>query len=488
MSVVPVTNPEQWSTNYENASAEQQYELLLQAIAQPLSPDLVEEIDLGMLLIEMRDALVSHNLIDQAIQLIHTLQQRQPRVYAQEFAYLDDIVVKYYLYREEPDHARVALQQFMAAPAEDIDQTLSLLDYLKFYNQPDLAVDFCRTAYEPVAESSNVLPGTELELSDVVVHHRIQQAYEQMQAGQRLDIEAFQADMATFGFDDSPDWIQEISHDLNTDVCASPEFLTEFKRDRARAVRHLLTNFCRVMWEQKQVSFVCSGAIWETVFDFLERRQLPRKQLAQPDSYFTFTAKSLEEWTAQKIGGFLSMQQARGFALLWGLPYIYDWLLSKQLIRDAAYQTAIETVNRLKAQLTKDFPQLWQYDFVHRWQRPDSLSETEFADEVKRFASSLDQVTPLSSEPGTGIGLGVRQNLRQNLALLAERNYPSDEPDKLDDELYADESIERSPEPKTSSPAKLKPIKPQKTRKSPLQLAAELSPPRNKSANSKKKK
>ena len=53
-----------------------------------------------------------------------------------------------------------------------------------------------------------------------------------------------------------------------------------------------------------------------------------------------------------------------------------------------------------KPQIIKGFDQsLWQYDFVHRWPRPDCVSEEEFTAEVDHFRASITQSTPLSDEP-----------------------------------------------------------------------------------------
>ena len=45
---------------------------------------------------------------------------------------------------------------------------------------------------------------------------------------------------------------------------------------------------------------------------------------------------------------------------------------------------------------------LWKYDFVHRWQPPDSISAGDFAAEAEIFAASINNVKPLSEEPGEG--------------------------------------------------------------------------------------
>jgi hypothetical protein len=71
--------------------------------------------------------------------------------------------------------------------------------------------------------------------------------------------------------------------------------------------------------------------------------------------------------------------------------YIYDFLLSVGLISKQIYGKFINESKRLKgiviAQFTSD---LWKTEFVHTWQKPDSVSETEFLEEQKIFRKSIE--------------------------------------------------------------------------------------------------
>jgi hypothetical protein len=472
---VPI-DPEQWYAAYEAAPASQQYGMLLDIIDQPLSLELAEELDLGMTLVEMQDALMSHNLFDQAIALIRTLQTKQPELHQREFPFLDNLLVKYYLYHNQPDQVRAALSQFMAHPAEDIDQTLAVLDYLKFYDAADLAVELCRTAYSAVEASPNVVPGTEMELGSVILNAQIQQANQQVQAGQSVDWDTFLAEAVQYGFDDRKEWVDEIKHDLMTTIEAAPEFFAGFKRDRGRALRLLSSQFCQTMAE-KRMSFICSSAIWEAVVDFLESRRLPRKQLAHPNSYFAVSPIELDDYATHKIGGMLSLQQAVGVALLWGIPYVYDFLAARSIIRQEVQQGAIAAAQTLKEQLVDNFPQLWRYDFVHRWAPPDSGSSAEAELEARQFAASLATVTPLSNETGIHTTAALLDDFAQQLPpdLLrslgdGDLEFEQDDEDWMNAGLSDRPGLSDLPEQPP-----LKPIKPAKPRKSPLQLAAELS-------------
>jgi hypothetical protein len=89
--------------------------------------------------------------------------------------------------------------------------------------------------------------------------------------------------------------------------------------------------------------------------------------------------------------------------------------------QDALLQAAIAATNALKPQLIEGFEQrLWQYNFVHRWQRPHCISKAEFLAEAELFAASLQQSEPLSDEPVDDFPFSFGDNFldTKNLNLL----------------------------------------------------------------------
>jgi hypothetical protein len=467
-----VTDPEQWYTAYEAASVKQQYEMLLETLAQPLTPDFIEDIDLGMLLAIMRDALVDKNQLEKAVALIHALHQQQPELHQAEYPFLDNLLIEYFLYQSEPEQVREGLNQFLLNPVEDIDQTFITLDYLKLYDARDLAIELCQAAYEPIKNSPNAIRGTEMELSNVLLYDQMQTAYKQLQQGEAVNWEALTEMAVQYGFPKKAKWLAEIQHNLTVEVENNAAFLAQFKRDREAALRTLAVGFCRDMAEQKQVSFICSSAIWKAVTSFLEERQLPRKKFSQPESYFAFEQEELDRAVTQMIGGLLSMAQAVGVGLLWGVPYVYDFLLAKQIIPEVVHQQAIASSTALKAMFTESFPHRWRFDFVHRWQPPDSISPEEFEAEAAQFAASLEPVEPLSEEPGKGATFAAMvESLKQQLPPEIQESF--EQAFRQENDLEEEDEEEYVP-PIVRFREPIDDYKPPKKRKSFLQIAAEL--------------
>lgn len=95
-----LTNFDQWYDAYAAAAPSQQYALLQTAIAHPIPVEYAEESDFGMILVEMWDMLVSHNLVNESFALIDTLQQQQPELYQREFQYFANFLIRYHLFQQ----------------------------------------------------------------------------------------------------------------------------------------------------------------------------------------------------------------------------------------------------------------------------------------------------------------------------------------------------------------------------------------------------
>jgi hypothetical protein len=162
--------------------------------------------------------------------------------------------------------------------------------------------------------------------------------------------------------------------------------------------------FLKYMLDQKNMDFVCSEHIVDGVLEFLGQRKLRSQKSVSPDVYFGFSKKDLDPYLTHMIGGFLSTRQAEGVGILWGIAYVYDFLLSKDAISGSTHRSVIRSVNSLKADLMNAFQRsLWKYSFVHRWTPPDSVPDKYSAAESEMFSKTIEIKVPLGSEPPKGL-------------------------------------------------------------------------------------
>lgn len=467
---------DQWYDEYEAAAPSQQYALVKEAIAQPIPIEYAKEIDLGMILLEVFDLLVNHNQVDEVLALITTLQQQQPDLYQLEFQYFDTFLIKYHLFYNHIDAVSDTLIRFKTNPVQGIDQLIPALDDLQFYDATEPLIDLCQAVYHPVSTSRELIGGSEIEFGTILIIDQFERAYQRLQQGEPIDWQTLDPEVSQYGLETDAAIRAEVEHNLTTEVEGDSDFFQRFKDNRGSALRQLLLGFCRDMATHHQISFIGSRVIWELTLDFLESRELSKKQLAHPDKYFAIAQPALDRYVAQQIGGLLSSRQATGFAILWGIPYLYEFLQSRQIITEQTSQQAIADANALKPLLIKAFSShLWQYDFVHRWQCPHSIPEVEFAAEAEQFAASIKQSKPLSDQPVERPSWDAMLNQAAKKIAAKTNQQPSKNRPTAEEE---------SPPPIQST------WKPPKPRKSPLQAARHLpdTKPSSKSKQSNKKK
>ncbi|MEM9486593.1 MAG: hypothetical protein AAGA83_23205, partial [Cyanobacteria bacterium P01_F01_bin.116] len=330
------------------------------------------------------------------------------------------------------------------------------------------AVEISRAVYKPVATSRELLGGSADALGAVVIADLLEQAYGQIQQGQSVDWEAWEQDAKSFDFQGTSEVQQEIIQNLSGQVLDGPEIITLFQKQLDSVFPQLSLRFTIHMANQYQLSFVCGQAIWSAVMGALDERDLSKKQLSHPDRFFSIDAKELERYVVQLIGGFLSSRQSKGFATLWGIPHVYDFLRTAGVITDSVYESAIQVVTNHKKTLLGHWQgPLWRYSFIHRWGRPAYQSEAEFEAEAKRFVDTFNQSEPLSTEPSEEIDWDAK------FPDMVEKMAPKQQPS----------SVSKAP---AKSPAPAKPFKPAKSRKSPLKEVKALGK-KGKGAKKKKK-
>jgi hypothetical protein len=438
-----------------------------------LPPGYAKEVDFGFILVDVWGFLLNNNQIEEALAFIETLQQQQPEFYQAKFQYLDDFLVKYALFQEDEAAVRDATSRFKAHPVESIDPLMAVLDDLVFYQAIDPLDELCRAIYQPVATSNKLIGGSEIEISNLIIFNQFDQLHQRHRQGQTVDWQSLKAEGVKFGFLDKDSLWDEIQAHLTQPFTVDNNFEQQFKDDQGRILRHLLMEFCRTMRDRHSMSFVCSSLLWQAILDALDAQGTPKKQRQVPDGYFAMQQPKLDRYLGQQLGGFLSMRQSRGIAIVWGIPLLYEFLVELGILSERIARKAIAIVEKFKPQLIKGFaPTLWQYEFVHRWPRPDCVSEEEFTAEADHFRATITQSTPLSNKPTS----------KPFSQLWDTPAKPQNEPD----------TSAQASQPKNAAQPAATPAEPKrswkmpKPRKSPLQEAKDLS--KAKSNKSKQKK
>lgn len=377
------SSPDAWADAYEKASEFEQYHLFM-AIARQPEQLFADSLDLGDFAVGLLGQLEEHNLQEQVVELAATLQANWPDYYAREFPYFDFFLANRALYLGDAEALSGPLGRFTANPTADADYFVLLFSTLVAY-QHETAVPTGEKVFALLRDSKEVVDGTEYRFGLAVFADRLEKVW----AGE-MDWRTFEQAVAPFGFELRPKMAREIDRLWSVGVAARQWFL-ELERDFDLALTLLGYDFCRVMREQKGITFPCALVIWSQ-FENLMRESHDRSNTDFPK----FSRKVLEDVLIEQLGirflG-LSSEKSNAFVLLWGLPHVYNYLTAQGVADEGLRDQVLDWVAWLKDMLFNTLANdLWKYAFVRRW------DDTANAYEDDVFAFSFRRREPLAKK------------------------------------------------------------------------------------------
>ncbi|AFZ02130.1 hypothetical protein [Calothrix sp. PCC 6303] len=401
-----ISNSEQWLENFDTASPVEKSTLLMSALSQSLSPELIEESGIGSLVVEFCDELDDNNLIDDAFTFIEKAKEHDA-IYQQEFQYLEALRLRYYLFRNQPDIIPSLLTNFIENPLHDLEQLKWFTNSLKYYGEREILNNFSQSIYHQLQESGENTYGIVDNFGEMLVIDSIQEAFKKNQQIEAADWELLNNTIANLKIEQLNFKVTEISKQLTPELTPTETFLKNlpkyFKKQRETDLCTLSIGFSAAMLTQKNMSFISSQEIWKNIIKLLESEKVTDFRLQDLDNYFLISSDKLDKYIGSMISSLFADQQSECTLIVWGIPYVYDFLLQHNLISQNIHAQAIDVTTNVKTHLIKFFDDhLWKYSFVHRWQPPDSVSKKEFEQEKHMFITSIEKITPLSTEVETG--------------------------------------------------------------------------------------
>lgn len=386
-----LTQQAQWYKHFETLPLDGQYEMFLELLEQNIPESELCDDSFVEIAIELKSDLIREKQYEQAIDLIEGIKVSTPMCYQQEFPYLSDFAVEYYLYTKDFEKMHGHLQSFITNPDQNYDLFLSLYSKIRFYRMDELAVNLANELYEPIAESYRLIDNAEMELVDVIFYNLFQEFYQAVEKNEDIpSLQQLENTLRKFDFDDRyfdvelPRIHQSLSAIVATNqapMFTSNDWNRAVQDNSKKAIRDLFWSFAVYMLKKRSVHFSISMDIWFPFSDMLLRN----KSITS----FKFQYKSLDDL----IGEFFSLfgnREEKGLAILWGIPFIYDFLHEQQLIPEETHNKALEHVAAAKEHIFKLYRNdIWRFDFVHEWGKPLAVDEESFSEEEEYFRQTF---------------------------------------------------------------------------------------------------
>lgn len=354
--------------------------------SKELPTEFVEEYDVGEIILETLGHNETAKELERVMKFIKLIQERHPELYMEYFQYLDEFLVDYYCFHKNEDEAIQAFSNFVKYPVQDYDKLFGTLKKLHYYQYDDSFDDIITSIYDEVDNSIGLMPTAASHLSFLKLYINLEKYFQETDTKKNFKRKEFAQSLIHYDIELSEETLVALENGLFNDELFENGFFNGCIQDKNDYMLTLQCSYLKYM-RDRNFNFSLSGKFWNKMLEYWTKSNEHKRE--ESDNYFRIKTKAFEKFLVDISGNFLIDNRSEMIATLWSSVYIYDFLLSVDLISQATYDNFQETVRILKGKVIAIFTsELWNNSFVHRWTKPDGVSENEFREEQKIFEKS----------------------------------------------------------------------------------------------------
>jgi len=383
-----LNDSKKWYRAYKKLDDEKKYQYVLETIDCEIPVKFFDNIDFIGIIIHVFDYLKNEKQHEKMIELYDKAYRWKENL--DEWFYCDKFLINYYLYYNNITEVKKHLDSFLSNPGESLDIFIPIFDKLVYYGHSDLAMDISLHMFDKVKEAHELVAGSEYEFGRIIYMEKLQSIYNDLKRNIPVHRKAIIEYFEKYGYD------IELDIDMVMDILSpmndkKPDY-DNFQKNKSGFSDFsyaLMIKFCRYMLDTKNISFCTSGDIWFIALHSFKADLPAKTPKTNFDNVFELDEDKYDEEISGRMG-FISNKYTCGFAVAWGMIYVYDFLYKYGYISENVYYDALEVIDGIKVEIIKGYANsLWEYDFVYAWKKPDSISDEEFIIEKNLFDDSF---------------------------------------------------------------------------------------------------
>lgn len=379
-----MTEKEFWK-RYKKENILEIFDGICDFFSQKLSKEFTEKNDVVDVILEAIGHLETEKEFDKMVKFIELIKEKQPELYEDNFQYMDDSLINYYCFCKEHEKVEKSFSNFMSNPIHDYESFLLSFKKILFYGYTNLINKTIELNYKEVVTSEKLWGSASGELAISKFHITLEDLY-QRGNNTGFDKNKFSEILQKYGFEFDEDDLVSIEKGMQEQI-SNEDIATAFLRDRNALLISLEVYFLKHM-QKHNFPFALSGMIWNNFLVFWKDKN--KKKNCKSDKYFGIKEKEFEKYLSSFMGFTLLDNRSELISVLWGSVYVYDFLKSIEIISEETFDDFLEVSRLLKAKvIANDISDLWNSNFVHEWEKPDSISTAEFIEEEKIFRKSI---------------------------------------------------------------------------------------------------
>nr|WP_315196828.1 SEC-C metal-binding domain-containing protein [uncultured Flavobacterium sp.] len=345
-----------------------------------------EEYDAVEIVLEIQGHHETAKKFEEVIDFVKLIKEKHPEIYEETSVYSNCFLIMYFAFHKKIEEVEKVFVDASKNIEDHYDNFLLTFKSLLFYQHTDIVEKAVDSNFEAVSNSENLIEGAEYDLAILKLFNSLEKHYLESQTGTVFEKEKVIQEIQNYDFDSIAleASITLFEKGLYDDDLQAKSIQALFLENKSDAFHILQAQFIKAM-QEKGFRFAVSSKIWELMMRYWNENNEKSKNV------FAIETKKFDEFLVNLSGRFFSDNRVEMFAVLWGSVYIYDFLYEKKLIGFQVYSDFVISSRELKGILiASQSASLWEFDFVHRWHKPDSISEVEFVNEAKIFEKSLN--------------------------------------------------------------------------------------------------
>ncbi|MFV7234263.1 YecA family protein [Flavobacterium sp. ZB4R12] len=361
------------------------YDEAMVFFSEELPENFTEEYDVTEVVLEVQGHHETAKKFEKVINFVNLIKEKHPEIYEETSVYSNNFLTSYYGYQNDIPEIEKVFEDASKNVEANYDQFLSVFKTLLFYQHINIVERAVDANFEAVSNCDTLIAGSEYDLIIIKLFNSLEKHYLASQAGIVFEKEKVVQDIQkyTFDFIEIEQSITLFEKGLFEDNWDAKSIQALFLENKSEAYHILQAQFIKEML-QKNICFAVSSKIWELLMRYW------RANNEESQNHFAIETQEFDKFLQEISGGFFSNDKSDKYAILWGSVYVYDFLFEKELIDSKTYSEFIATSQELKGVLIANEPaSLWEFNFVHKWQKPDGISEIEFETEAEIFNKSL---------------------------------------------------------------------------------------------------
>lgn len=367
---------------------------VLEFFQTPLSEEDLQAYEWAEVITEYVSAQKRAKKFDEIAQLSEILQANNPQVYQESHVYLNGALTTYYCYKRDVAGLSKIVEQWTSQPLE-FDMLALSFKKITYYGYSELADKIIERWFPAVKQSPDLLSGAEVDLSVPKLHIELEKFYHSLDhPPHTIDWQSFKATMAAYDFEFKEDYLPTLARAIQADApkALAQEISEEFGAEKRHPLNTLGMLF-GIQMLNKQMGFPTSGIIWYHLKDYWGETE---GKTSSWSDYFRIKEESFPAYIRKQRGFFMDYRFLQA-VILWGSSYVMDFLHELDLLRTDRYRESIQVIDEQKTIFKKvNRNVLWEYDPVHAWLPPASVTPEEWAAEQAHFQNSFDQdIEPL---------------------------------------------------------------------------------------------